>query len=135
VRATSTASSRDAASRITIRRQSGGGLCSFRPACRLPYLSAALAAAGAHACRAAGGAEATGDPGLLNRNIVLQNSVIFGSVNANRYHYELAAEALAQADSGRLADLITRQVPLDQWEDAYAHRPDDIKAVLTLADA
>jgi len=60
------------------------------------------------------GAEATVDPGLLNRNIVLQNSVMFGSVNANRNHYELAAEARAQADPGWLADLITRQVPLDQ---------------------
>jgi hypothetical protein len=35
------------------------GLCSFRPACRLPYVSAALAAAGAHAGRAAGGAGET----------------------------------------------------------------------------
>ncbi len=78
---------------------------------------------------------ATGDPGLLNRNIVLQNSVKFGSVNADRYHYELAANALAQADPGWLADVITRQVPLDQWEDAYARRPDDIEAVLTFADA
>ena len=60
----------------------------------------------------AAGAEATVDPGLLNRNMVLQNSVIFGSVNANRHHYELAAKALAQADPGWLADLITRQVPL-----------------------
>ena len=74
--------------------------------------------------------EATIDPGLLNRNIVLQNSVIFGSVNANRHHYELAAKALAQADPGWLADLITRQVPLDQWSDAYTRRPDDIKTIL-----
>jgi hypothetical protein len=54
--------------------------------------------------------------------MVLQNSVIFGSVNANRYHYELAAEALAQANPGWLAALITCQIPLDQWEDAYARR-------------
>jgi hypothetical protein len=47
--------------------------------------------------------------------MVLQNSVLFGSVNANRHHYGLAAEALAQADPGWLADLITRQVPLGQW--------------------
>ena len=46
--------------------------------------------------------------------MVLQNSVLFGSVNANRHQYELAAEALTQADQGWLADLITRQVPLDQ---------------------
>jgi threonine dehydrogenase-like Zn-dependent dehydrogenase len=77
------------------------------------------------------GAEITVDPGLLNRNIVLQNSVLFGSVNANRHHYELAAGALAQADPGWLADLITRQVPLGQWADAYVRQPDDIKTILT----
>ena len=66
--------------------------------------------------------------------MVLQNSVLFGSVNANRHHYELAAEALAQADPGWLADLITRQVPLDHWADAYTRRPDDIKTILSFAD-
>ena len=80
----------------------------------------------------AAGAETTVDPGLLNRNMVLQNSVLFGSVNANRHHYELAARALAQADPGWLADLITRQVPLGRWADAYARQPDDIKTVLDL---
>jgi glucose 1-dehydrogenase len=76
------------------------------------------------------GAESTVDPGLLNRNMVLQNSVLFGSVNANRHHYEQAAKALAQADPGWLAGLITRQVPLDRWEDAYTRKPDDIKTTL-----
>jgi glucose 1-dehydrogenase len=79
------------------------------------------------------GAEFTVDPGLLNRNMVLQNSVLFGSVNANRRHYELAAKALSQADPRWLADLITRQVPIGQWADAYARRPDDIKTVLNFA--
>ena len=82
----------------------------------------------------AAGAEATVDPGLLNRNMVLQNSVLFGSVNANRHHYELAAQALAQADPAWLADLITRDVPLDRWEDAYTRQPDDIKTILTFPD-
>lgn len=80
------------------------------------------------------GAETAVDPGLLNRNMVLQNSVIFGSVNANRQHYQLAAEALAGAEPDWLADLITRQVPLGQWADAYAHRPDDIKTILSFQD-
>jgi threonine dehydrogenase-like Zn-dependent dehydrogenase len=83
----------------------------------------------------AAGAEATVDPGLLNRNMVLQNSVIFGSVNANRQHYELAAKALAQADPGWLAGLITREVPLEEWQDAYTRRPDDIKATLNFSPA
>jgi threonine dehydrogenase-like Zn-dependent dehydrogenase len=77
------------------------------------------------------GVESTVDPGLLNRNMVLQNSVLFGSVNANRRHYELAAGALAQADPRWLAGLITRQVPIGQWADAYTRGPDDIKTVLT----
>ena len=61
-------------------------------------------------------------------------AALIGSVNANRHHYELAAEALAQADPGWLADLITRQVPLGQWADAYTRRPDDIKTILSFAD-
>lgn len=76
------------------------------------------------------GEETTVDPGVLNRNIVLQNSVLFGSVNANRRHYELAAQALAKADRSWLADLITRRVPVDRWADAYRRQPDDIKTVL-----
>jgi len=77
------------------------------------------------------GAASTVDPGQLNRNMVLQNSVMFGSVNANRRHYELAAQALAGADRGWLAGLITRQVPITRWAGAYAREPDDIKTVLT----
>ena len=78
----------------------------------------------------AAGAESAVDPGLLNRNMVLNNSVVFGSVNANRQHYELAAGALAQADPDWLADLITRQVSVGQGADAYVRKPDDIKIVL-----
>jgi threonine dehydrogenase-like Zn-dependent dehydrogenase len=77
------------------------------------------------------GSESVVDPGLLNRNMVLQNSVLFGSVNANRRHYELAAQALAKADPEWLGGLITRRVPVSQWADAYTRRPDDIKTVLT----
>jgi threonine dehydrogenase-like Zn-dependent dehydrogenase len=81
------------------------------------------------------GAEFTFDPGLFNRNMVLQNSVLFGSVNANRRHYELAAQALAGADRRWLADLITRQAAIGQWSEAYTRRPDDIKTVLNFAAA
>ena len=78
----------------------------------------------------AGEVESVVDPGLLNRNMVLRNGVLFGSVNANRRHYELAAQALAAADPDWLAGLITRQVPLAQWADAYTRQADDIKTVL-----
>jgi len=76
------------------------------------------------------GTESVVDPGRLNRNMVLRNSVLFGSVNANRRHYELAAQALAAADPDWLAGLITRQVPLAEWAGAYTRQPDDIKTVL-----
>ena len=46
--------------------------------------------------------------------MVLENDVVFGSVNANRRHYEEAAEALAKADPAWLGRLITRRVPLDR---------------------
>ena len=38
------------------------------------------------------------DIGSLNRTMVLDNDVVFGTVNANRWHYEMAADALARAD-------------------------------------
>jgi threonine dehydrogenase-like Zn-dependent dehydrogenase len=73
------------------------------------------------------------DAGLLNRSMVLSNDVIFGSVNANRRHYELGAEALAKADQGWLGRLVTRRVPLADWRSAYVRQPDDVKAVLVFA--
>jgi threonine dehydrogenase-like Zn-dependent dehydrogenase len=73
------------------------------------------------------------DAGQLNRDMVLQNNVVFGSVNANRRHYEAGAEALAKADRDWLARLITRTAPLAQWRDAYARQPDDVKTVLAFS--
>ncbi len=75
------------------------------------------------------------DAGLLNRRMVLENDVVFGSVNANRRHYEAGAAALAKADPNWLSRLITRRVSLGQWRDAYDRRPDDVKVVLSFADA
>jgi threonine dehydrogenase-like Zn-dependent dehydrogenase len=72
------------------------------------------------------------DVGGLNRGIVLQNDAIFGSVNANRRHYQQAAQALARADRSWLERLITRRVPLDDWAQALDHRDDDVKVVLEL---
>src|SRR2546423_8183490 len=81
------------------------------------------------------GAKTLVDAGALNRTIVLQNDVIFGSVNANRRHYEAAAAALLQADRAWLERLVTRYVPLSRWKEALESRPDDVKTVLELTDA
>ena len=51
------------------------------------------------------------DAGVLNRRMVLENDVVFGSVNANRRHY-------------------TRRLHLDHWQEAYERRPGDVKTVL-----
>jgi threonine dehydrogenase-like Zn-dependent dehydrogenase len=74
------------------------------------------------------------DAGLLNRSMVLQNDVVFGSVNANRRHYEAGAAALAAADATWLRRLVTRAVPLDHWRDAYLRQPGDVKTVLAFSD-
>jgi hypothetical protein len=66
---------------------------------------------------------------------VLQNATVFGSVNANRRHYELGAEALAAADPSWLARLITRRVPLSRWQEAFERRPGDIKVVIEFEDS
>lgn len=73
------------------------------------------------------------DVGRLNRSMVLENTVLFGTVNANRAHYEAAAAALARADRGWLRRLITRRVALSHWREALERRDDDIKVVLDFA--
>lgn len=74
------------------------------------------------------------DLSVLNRQMVLENDVVFGSVNANRRHYEGAAAALAAADRAWLARLITRRVPLARWREAYERRDGDVKVVLEFGD-
>jgi threonine dehydrogenase-like Zn-dependent dehydrogenase len=73
------------------------------------------------------------DIGLINRTLVLDNDTVFGSVNANRQHYEIAADALKRADRTWLGGLITRRVPIDQWADAVERRAGDIKTVVDFA--
>ncbi|MEU4605603.1 hypothetical protein AB0F43_21690 [Kribbella sp. NPDC023972] len=72
------------------------------------------------------------DVGALNREAVLGNEVIFGSVNANRRHYEQATRALAAADRDWLSRLITRTVPLHRYPEAFTRQPDDVKVVIDL---
>jgi threonine dehydrogenase-like Zn-dependent dehydrogenase len=71
------------------------------------------------------------DGGELNRDIVLENDAVVGSVNANLRHYEQAADALAKADPDWLEQLVSRRVPLADFADAFEPRDDDVKVVLT----
>ena len=75
----------------------------------------------------------TVDVGALNNEIVLENDVVFGSVNAARRHFDQAARALEEADRDWLSRLITRQVPLERWHEALDKGEDDIKVVVEFA--
>jgi glucose 1-dehydrogenase len=72
------------------------------------------------------------DTGELNREIVLENDAVVGSVNANLRHYAQAAEALAKADLSWLERLVTRRVPLESFAEAFEAEEEDVKVVLDL---
>jgi threonine dehydrogenase-like Zn-dependent dehydrogenase len=82
-----------------------------------------------------GGRSLDVDAGSLNRTMVLENEAVVGSVNANRRHYEQAAAALARADHGWLARLVSRRVPLTDWQQALDRQPDDVKVVIEVNPA
>jgi len=73
------------------------------------------------------------DAGLLSRDLVLENNVVFGSVNANRRHWEQAATGLAKADGDWLNRLITRRLPVTDYAQAYRPAAEEIKVVLDFA--
>jgi threonine dehydrogenase-like Zn-dependent dehydrogenase len=102
-----------------------------------PVLTEVIASASPNAVIALAGVAhhphvVSADIHAVNRQIVLGNQVIFGTVNAARRHYDQAADALARADHGWLGRLITRQVPMGTWPDALAKEPDDIKVTVAL---
>ncbi|MGI8760793.1 MAG: glucose 1-dehydrogenase [Jatrophihabitantaceae bacterium] len=69
----------------------------------------------------------------VNKAMVLENTVLFGSVNAGRRHYQQAADALAKADLAWLNRMITRRVPMDGFAAALHKNADDVKVVVDLA--
>jgi glucose 1-dehydrogenase len=75
------------------------------------------------------------DGGMVNRDMVLQNECMVGSVNANRRHYEAAADALAKADTTWLKRLITRKVPIEEFASALQREPEDVKVVIEIGTA
>jgi threonine dehydrogenase-like Zn-dependent dehydrogenase len=78
------------------------------------------------------GRRTTVDAGLVNRELVLENDAVVGSVNANLRHYRQAADTLAKADREWLERLITRRVPLERCAEAFDGSSDDVKVVVTL---
>lgn len=72
------------------------------------------------------------DAGAVNRELVLENDAVVGSVDANLRHYRQAAVALTNADPTWLESLLTRWVPLSRFAEAFTAEPDDVKVVVTL---
>ncbi|WP_245777796.1 glucose 1-dehydrogenase [Lentzea xinjiangensis] len=75
------------------------------------------------------------DAAEINRELVLENDAVIGSVNANRRHYRQAADALAAADESWLDALITRRVPLTRYAEAFEAGPEEVKVVIELDGA
>jgi len=74
------------------------------------------------------------EAGSINREVVLENDAIIGSVNANLGHYRDAAASLARADMRWLESLVSRRVPRTDFADAFTAHEDDVKVVIALGD-
>jgi len=75
--------------------------------------------------------------GNLLKEIVLGNRVVFGSVNANRRHFEMGVTDLATARarfSGFLTGMITQRLPLLEYTRALHPGPEDIKTIFAIGD-
>ncbi len=68
--------------------------------------------------------------------MVLENVAVVGSVNANRRHYEAAADGAGQGGP-RLAGARWSPggCPLEQWQEALDRQPDDVKVVIEVNPA
>jgi glucose 1-dehydrogenase len=105
-----------------------------------PLVFGAMAGTAAYGIVCLTGVSPTGrklqvDAGTLNRDIVLENDAVVGSVNANLEHYRMAADALADAEVDWLSRLISRRVPLERFSEAFDAQEDDVKVVIALSES
>jgi threonine dehydrogenase-like Zn-dependent dehydrogenase len=82
-----------------------------------------------------GGRPAAASAADVAAEMVLENNVVVGSVNANKRHWYKAAEALARADHAWLDRLITRRERPEDFARALERRDEDIKVVVQFAEA
>ena len=71
----------------------------------------------------------------LNLEMVLDNKVVFGTVNANRRYFEAAVQDLQKFEEmwpGLCAKMITRRVPVDNYSEALEPREGvDVKSTIS----
>ena len=73
----------------------------------------------------------------INRDLVLRNNVVFGSVNASPTHYRLAIRAMKTAQKkwpGVLAQLITTRLPWTDFAKWFDRQVSGIKTTLEIGD-
>ena len=73
------------------------------------------------------------DVAAWNREVVLGNRVVLGTVNAGRRHFEAGVRDLATAEErfpGWLGRMITRRLPMAEAKAAFEKGPSDIKSIL-----
>ncbi len=66
--------------------------------------------------------------------VVLQNNVVVGSVNANKRHWYKATQVLARADRTWLSCLLTRREEPKDFARALERSADDIKVIVQFAE-
>ena len=72
----------------------------------------------------------------LNLEMVLSNKVVFGTVNANRRHFELGVRHLLEIEArwpGLLSRMITRRLPLTEFARAFERSPDHVKSIVEIS--
>ena len=72
----------------------------------------------------------------LNLEMVLSNKVVFGTVNANRRHFESGVRHLQEFEArwpGLLSRMITRRLPLTDFARASEPSPGHVKSVVEIA--
>jgi glucose 1-dehydrogenase len=75
------------------------------------------------------------DTNVLNINMVLNNQVMFGSVNANRRYFEMGVndwQNIERKFPGLLQKLITRRLPIADYKTALTKDRSGIKTVLEI---
>jgi glucose 1-dehydrogenase len=80
--------------------------------------------------------QVTVDGRVIAQDVVVQNRVLFGSVNAHRVDWQAAVEGLDRARARwpeALDAFVGLRVPLDRFEDAFAYR--GVKATLLVESA
>jgi len=65
------------------------------------------------------------DGGAIHKDVVMHNKALVGSVNANRRHFEAAAETLAALPEWLRESLVTDIADLTDYRRAFAARSDD----------